>query len=150
MNCPPELTADSAHRAKTPAELVFSLLHASRVLSTRLEGSLAAVGSSLAKHGVLTLLVDAGEPLALSELAAHQNCVRSNITQLVDRLEADGLVERVADPSDRRSVHAVLTPEGRERQAAGAAEIDAIAVSFSGALSSDDRAALERVVRVLE
>lgn len=150
MNCPSELTADSAHRAKTPAELVFSLLHASRVLSARLEGSLAAVGSSLAKHGVLTLLVDAGEPLALSELAAHQNCVRSNITQLVDRLEADGLVARVADPADRRSVHAVLTPEGRERQAAGAAEIDAVAASFSGTLSSDDRAALERVVRVLE
>lgn len=150
MNRSHEAIATSAQAAKTPAELVFSMLHASRVLSVRLENSLAAVSSSLAKHGVLTLLVDAGEPLALSELAASQNCVRSNITQLVDRLEADGLVERVADAADRRSVRAALTPEGRERQAAGAAEIDAIAVSFSEALSSDDRAALERVVRVLE
>lgn len=150
MNRSQEAIASPARRAKTPAELVFSLLHASRVLGARLENSLVAVGSSLAKHGVLTQLVDAGEPLALSELAAFQNCVRSNITQLVDRLEADGLVERVADPADRRSVRAALTTDGEERQAAGAAEIEAIASGFAQALSADDRAALERVVRMLD
>jgi len=38
--------------------------------------------------------------------------VRSNITQLVDRLEKDGLVRRRSDPDDRRSVRAALTPAG--------------------------------------
>ena len=35
------------------------------------------------------------------------------MTQLVDRLEADGLVRRVADPTDRRSVKAEITDEGQ-------------------------------------
>jgi DNA-binding MarR family transcriptional regulator len=45
--------------------------------------------------------------------------VRSNITQLVDRLEADKLVVRSDDPRDRRSVRAELTEEGRSRHAGG-------------------------------
>jgi DNA-binding MarR family transcriptional regulator len=44
-------------------------------------------------------------------------CVRSNMTQLIDRLEADKLVRRVADPGDRRSIRAELTQEGRGRYA---------------------------------
>ena len=52
----------------------------------------------------------------LSELASRMICVRSNITQLMGRLEADGLVQREEDPHDRRCVRATLTPLGRERQ----------------------------------
>jgi DNA-binding MarR family transcriptional regulator len=37
------------------------------------------------------------------------------MTGLVDHLERDGLVERVPDPDDRRSVRARLTPAGKER-----------------------------------
>src|SRR5262249_375934 len=44
-------------------------------------------------------------------------------TQLMDRLEAEGLVRRVDDPTDRRGVRAVVTPLGVERQAAGALRV---------------------------
>jgi DNA-binding MarR family transcriptional regulator len=67
---------------------------------------------------VLAKLVAAGESLPLGTLAERMACVRSNMTQLIDRLEADKLVRRVADPGDRRSIHAELTKEGRERYAA--------------------------------
>ena len=50
--------------------------------------------------------------------------MRSNITQLVDRLEADVLVARADDPHDRRSILAGLTEEGRRRQAAGVRAIE--------------------------
>jgi len=43
--------------------------------------------------------------------------VRSNITQLMDRLEKDGLVRRRADRDDRRSVLAELTPAGTQAHA---------------------------------
>jgi DNA-binding MarR family transcriptional regulator len=69
--------------------------------------------------------------------------VRSNITQLVDRLEADGLVRRVNDPSDRRSVRAELTELGVERQAAGAEEVARVQKEISGRLSSQDLSSLE-------
>lgn len=79
-------------------ELVFSFLNAGRAIEQRLEEALARVGLSLAKFGALTHLVEAGEPPNLSECAKKMTCVRSNITQLMDRLEADGLVRRVEDP----------------------------------------------------
>src|SRR5688500_1067742 len=91
-------------------------LHA---VETRLEASLEPLGLSLAKFGALAQLAAAGEPLPLSTLAERRACVRSNITQLVDRLEADGLVKRSDDPRDRRSVRAELTEEGRSRYEAG-------------------------------
>ena len=69
------------------------------MLETRLEEVLSKVELSPPKYGALNQLVQAGKPLMLGELAARLTCVRSNITQLVDRLEADGLVERVEDPT---------------------------------------------------
>ena len=47
--------------------------------------------------------------------------MKSNVTQLVDRLEADGLVTRAADPSDRRSRLAVITEMGKSAYARGTA-----------------------------
>ena len=88
-------------------------------LEGRLEASLEPLGLSLAKFGALAQLAAAGEPLPLSTLAERRACVRSNITQLIDRLEAEHLVKRSDDPRDRRSVRAELTDEGRSRYEAG-------------------------------
>jgi len=51
----------------------------------------------------------------LGDLADELDSTPRNITGLVDHLERDGLVERVPDLQDRRSVRARLTPAGRER-----------------------------------
>jgi DNA-binding MarR family transcriptional regulator len=51
--------------------------------------------------------------------------VKSNITQLVDRLEADGFVARQADPGDRRSRLAALTAAGRRAAKEGARVLEA-------------------------
>src|SRR5437016_7545660 len=122
---------------------VFTLLKAARVLEDRLETALGKVGLSRAKYSVLTALVSAHEPLTLSELAAQLSCVRSNMTQLVDRLEADGLVNRVDDPDDRRSVRAELTTLGKERQRAGEKVIKRVQAEFAASLTTRERTALE-------
>jgi DNA-binding MarR family transcriptional regulator len=51
----------------------------------------------------------------LGDLAEDLDTTPRNVTGLVDHLERDGLVERVPDPEDRRSVHARLTEAGRTR-----------------------------------
>jgi DNA-binding MarR family transcriptional regulator len=94
-------------------KLIFFL----HTVEERLEAALEPFGLSVAKFGVLAKLVAAGEPLPLGTLAERMACVRSNMTQLIDRLEADKLVRRVDDPGDRRSIRAELTKEGRERYA---------------------------------
>jgi DNA-binding MarR family transcriptional regulator len=140
---------DTQTTSRTADGLMFALIGAAHDLEGRLEQGLSNVGLSMAKHGVLKILADAGEPLSLSELATRQACVRSNITQLVDRLEADGLVRRMPDPDDRRGVKAALTAGGIDRQTAGARVIEQVRDDFSRALSEADRAALDRVLSAL-
>lgn len=127
----------------------FSLLHAATTVGDRLESALGTVGLSVAKHSALTKLAEAGEPLTLSELAERLSCVRSNITQLVDRLEADGLVVRVDDPSDRRSIRAELTDLGREKREAGDEELAKVQREIAGQISGADLISLESALGAL-
>src|SRR5437868_13291498 len=92
---------------------LFAVLHAANSVESRVESRLAEVGLSLPKLAALHQLSQAGDSLPLGQLAERLSCVKSNVTQLVDRLEADGLVTRAADPSDRRSRLAVLTEAGK-------------------------------------
>jgi DNA-binding MarR family transcriptional regulator len=92
---------------------LLALLHAAEAAQTHVEAKLAGLGLSLPKLAALGVLAAAGGSLPLGQLAERLSCVKSNITQLVDRLEADGLVSRAADPGDRRSRLAVLTTAGR-------------------------------------
>jgi DNA-binding MarR family transcriptional regulator len=128
----------------------FSVLHAAHLIEDRIEQALGKVGLSMAKQGALTELVAAGEPLTLSQLAARLSCVRSNMTQLVDRLEADGLVKRLDDPADRRSVRAELTQLGRERHRAGEKAVKRVQSEFAASLTTRERTALEAALGALK
>jgi DNA-binding MarR family transcriptional regulator len=137
-------------RAGKDRELMFAVVNAGRTVEQHLEKALARVGLSLAKFGVLTHLMEAGESLSLSECAKKMTCVRSNITQLMDRLEVDGLVRRVEDPQDRRAVRAEVTRLGAERQAAGAKEVAKVQAELAKMLKGMDRAILERALSVIK
>jgi len=130
-------------------QLMFSIINTGRAVEQSLEEALARVGLSLAKFGALTHLVEAREPLSLSECAERMTCVRSNITQLVDRLEADGLVRRIEDPRDRRVVKAAVTRLGIERQTAGAKEVARVQAKLSKALDGIDQGALRRALSAI-
>jgi DNA-binding MarR family transcriptional regulator len=71
-------------------------------------------GLSEGRLAVLFRLYRGGE-LPLGDLAHNLDSSPRNITGLVDHLERDGLVERVPDPEDRRSVRARLTQAGHDR-----------------------------------
>ena len=100
-------------RQGAPAGL-FAVLHAAHAAEAEVEAKLSEVHLSMAKLMALKALSEAGESLPLGQLAGRLSCVKSNITQLVDRLEADGLVARQLDPNDRRTKLAVLTAAGRK------------------------------------
>ena len=125
------------------------LLDAARRIECRLEEALATVGLSIAKYQALDVLVSAGMPTRLSALAGSLDCVRSNVTQLADRLESDGLIRRVASPDDRRAVHAVVTPLGQERHAAGAAAIRTLQSEIAARVPPADRKSFHRVLSAL-
>src|SRR2546423_13507109 len=129
---------------------LFAVLHASGVLETRVESKLADVGLSIAKLAALHVLVKAGESLPLGQLAERLSCVKSNVTQLVDRLEADGLVSRAADPNDRRSRLAVLTAAGRKAYAKGSEIQGQAERELFSALSAEESRKLHELLSKLE
>ncbi|MCX4822872.1 MarR family transcriptional regulator [Streptomyces sp. NBC_01142] len=67
----------------------------------------ALTGAQARVLGLLSL-----EPMPMRHIAQKLKCEPSNITGIVDRLEARGLVERRPDPNDRRIKLAVPTEEG--------------------------------------
>ena len=141
----------TAGRPATPAAgaLVFSLLRTAGTVEERLEAAVSPMGLSLAKLNVLRLLAEAKEPLPLSELAEIQHCVRSNITQLIDRLESDGLVRRRADPDDRRGVLAELTPTGEQARARGMRALADAQRGILSGLTARDAATLQHALDAL-
>ncbi len=68
---------------------------------------------SVPKYGVILQLYD-HETLPLSELSKLIFCGNSNLTALVDRMERDGLVQRINNENDRRVKEIRLTEKGRE------------------------------------
>ena len=107
------------------------------------------MGLSLAKLKVLGILVSSSGSLTLGELAERLACVRSNVTQLVDRLESDGLVRREADPDDRRSIRAVVTDAGRDRERAGSAALASVQEDITHTLAQFDSAHVEQALSAL-
>jgi len=86
------------------------------------------------------------EPLPMGELAQRLCCDASNVTGIVDRLEARGLVERRMAPDDRRVKHLVLTEAGHAlRQEHG--EGLAVGLPLLDELSADERRALTGLLR---
>ena len=130
-------------------DVMWSLMQAAQAVESELEAALAEVNLSGPKLAALTHLVEAGAPVSLGELAAQCACVRSNITQLVDRLEAEKMVRLVDDPADRRSLRAAITPLGRARQAAGAKKLWQVRRKLSKAFGAIDHVALKRGTELL-
>jgi DNA-binding MarR family transcriptional regulator len=94
-------------------EALAALRYAGRTVHLLQERWGAMHGLSEGRMGVLFRLYRCGD-LPLGELADDLIMTPRNVTGLVDRLERQGMVERVPDPEDRRSVRARLTPAGRE------------------------------------
>jgi len=106
MNRPP---ADSGPHYQALLELLRaaeSLWNASRVFFARWD-------LSPSQFNVLNLLHDLPEGCSQMQLSRQLITHRSNITGLVDRLEARGLVRRENHPSDRRAFNVRTTPAGR-------------------------------------
>jgi DNA-binding MarR family transcriptional regulator len=127
--------------------LVNSFGQAERMVESSLDNALASHGLSLAKLGVLRVLAQSAEPLPLGQIADKLACVRSNITQLVDRMESEGLVKRMPDPNDRRSILAALTEEGRRRYKTGVEEEYRVERELFNGLSPEEQKQLQNILQ---
>jgi DNA-binding MarR family transcriptional regulator len=91
-------------------ELGGRLLRLSWIVQEHLSSTAAGFGLTHQQAWLLRIL---DEPRPMGELAAMMRCDASNLTGIVDRLEARGLLERHVDERDRRIKRLVVTPAGR-------------------------------------
>lgn len=109
-------------------------------------------GMALTDYDVLVQLAAVeGRRLRMSELADRLMLSRSGATRLVDRLVADGLVERVSCDDDRRGQWASLTDAGHDRlRRAAPTHLRGVAEHFVERLSDDEIASLARMLGRLD
>lgn len=93
-------------------EFAFLLYDVARLLKTLADQRVRGLNMTRAQWAVLQRL-EQGEGLKQSELAESLEIQPITLTRLVDRLCANGLVERRADPQDRRVKRLFLKPAAR-------------------------------------
>ena len=95
-------------------------------------------GITFSRYEALVLLVHSHDgALPLSKIGERLQVHATSVTNVIDRLEAAGLVRREPNPRDGRGTLAVITDEGRE-------VADKATVEFNGARFGDVRAAARR------
>ena len=93
---------------------VTSVMRAQQVMLARVDEVLRPYGLTFARYEVLMLLLfSRAGALPLSKIGSRLQVHPASVTNVVDRLEAQGLVRRTPHPSDRRATLAAVTDEGR-------------------------------------
>lgn len=91
-----------------------SLIRAAGIATKRIDDILRPFGLTFARFEVVLLLQwTRGGAMSLARMQNRLLIHQAAVTNLVDRLEHDGLVRRVPHPSDRRTTLAQITDEGR-------------------------------------
>ena len=141
------LTADDPRLAPWRA---FIEAHAR--VSRRLDEELRAEHDlSLAEYEALLSIAQApGRRIRMRQLSDRVILSKSGVTRLIDRLVADGLVERSACLADARGAEAVLTDPGLARlRAASRTHLRGITEHFLDPLDGSDLGALEHAMRAI-
>lgn len=128
--------------AAEAAELLLEL----HLDGRRARGKIFDQQLTVAQAAVLWVLDDA-VPRPMSALAKLLQCDNSNVTGLVDKLEARGMLVREQSTQDRRIKLLRLTPEGRAFKERARARFVAEGSAWISALDADDQQALVAILR---
>lgn len=123
-----------------------SITRAHQILSARIDAALAPLGLNFSRFEVLALLSFTREgKLPLGKVGDRLQVHPASVTNTVNRLEADRLVERAPHPTDRRTTFAVITAAGRARGEAGAEALAEIEFGVAG-MGARSRAATDKAI----
>ncbi|HJQ44173.1 MAG TPA: MarR family transcriptional regulator [Jatrophihabitantaceae bacterium] len=125
---------------------VTSIMRAQQLLIAELDATLRPYGITFSRYEALVLLAFSREgSLPLSKIGERLQVHATSVTNVIDRLEAAGLVRREPNPRDGRGTLAVLTDEGRDVARKATETLNAARFGL-GSLSSAD---LQRMFDIL-
>jgi DNA-binding MarR family transcriptional regulator len=122
-----------------------------RIIESQLASLASSYGLSVAEGDLLFTLRRAGTPYRMlpSQLSASLLVSSGTMTSRLDRLESRGLIRRVANPTDRRSVVIELTVDGLQIVDEGVTQHVQAETKMLASLSERDKAALDRLLSKL-
>jgi MarR family transcriptional regulator, transcriptional regulator for hemolysin len=132
-------------RAALEDLLSWRIAVAGRLIRSAADLALADHNIGAQALGTLLRLVEE-DGLSQADLARRQRVEPASVCRMVDRLSRDGLVERTADPADRRSTRVVLTPAGRELAAMAGASTRRLEERVASSLTLEERDELARLL----
>lgn len=99
-------------RTTRDIRLTINLVIVARRWRSLLDERLRLIGQSAARMEALGAIINSPSLSAQVDIARRLRIEGPTMTRMLDTLEADGLVERLPDPSDRRTKQLRLTPAG--------------------------------------
>jgi DNA-binding MarR family transcriptional regulator len=94
---------------------VTSIMRAQQIILARVDAVLRPFGLTFARYEALVLLYfSRNGSLPLGKMGDRLMLHPTSVTNIIDRLEENGLVQRVPHPTDRRTTLAEITDKGRE------------------------------------
>ncbi len=132
-----------------PMGLLGRMARLNTYLGREVEKTFQSLGLTSASFDVLATLRRSGKPYQLSpgDLLATMMITSGTMTNRIDQLEKAGLVERLTNPEDRRSVLIALKPEGLELVERAVAAHVANQHRLTDLLDPGERAALDAIVK---
>lgn len=142
----PSSSPGSAASSVETAELMFGCL---KRLGRLLDVELSGCGLSLSRMKLLSDLCGNG-PQHQSELATRLRLAPRTVTELVDGLERDGLVQRQTDPADRRARQVHLTAAGGRANTRAVAVRERVVGRVLSTLDDERQAELAAALRLIQ
>jgi DNA-binding MarR family transcriptional regulator len=140
---------DARWDAGDAMEAATSIMRAQQLVLAAVEEALVPFSLTFARYEALTLLSFSRRgSLPMGKMGQRLMIHAASVTNIVDRLEAQGLVKRTAHPDDRRTILCELTNDGRRIAEKAAAAVNTIEFGV-GILSPTERTQLIRLVRKL-
>jgi DNA-binding MarR family transcriptional regulator len=135
----------------TPLAVLGRLQRLADLVHRRVDATLKSYGLTWELLDVLGTLRRAGPPFRRTPTALYRACMLSSgaMTNRIDRLEAAGLVSRVPDPEDRRSILVGLTERGREVVDEAIAVVWAAQAQMVACLTATEHEDLVNLLRTL-
>jgi DNA-binding MarR family transcriptional regulator len=126
-----------------------SIMRAQQIVLATVDGALRPFGLTFARYeGLVLLLHSRRGVLPLGKMGPRLMIHPTSVTNIIDRLEEQGLVRRLPHPTDGRTTLAELTPEGRALAGRATEAVNAVAFGLGG-LSTADLRHLMRIIRKL-
>jgi MarR family transcriptional regulator, 2-MHQ and catechol-resistance regulon repressor len=127
-------------------ECIVAIVRAGEAFVALANRALSGYQLSPAARQALAVLDGAGEPLSPTEIARRLIVTTASVTSLLDTLERRGLVERRADPADRRRLLVAITPPAQDLVRQYVPEIVALQGTVMDGISEEDRQQLIAVL----